>query len=97
MSRGGVKGFVNYYSCKNIITALSSLSGSQFPPSERTILSTVPCSVQYRDGGMEGCVDVWGGVRLRGEGGGRVRCRSEGGGRVRWGVRVREGVGWGEV
>ena len=52
-------------------------------------------------------MDVWGGVRLRGEGGGRVRCRSEGGGRVRcrseggggvrWGVGVREGVEWGEV
>ena len=35
-----------------------------FPPSERTILSTVPCSVQYRDGGMEGCVDMWDGYSV---------------------------------
>ena len=68
-----------------LITA--SLSGSlfsPFPPSERTILSTVPCSVQYRDGGwgMEGCVDVWGGVRYRSEDVGGVRCSSGGRGGV---------------
>ena len=40
-------------------TLTASLSGSlfsPFPPSERTILSTVPCSVQYKDGGWRG---VW--------------------------------------
>ena len=73
----------------SVLVTTASLSGSlfsPFPPSDRTILSTVPCSVQYRDGGMEGCVDMGG-----------VGCRSEGGGGVGWDVGVREGVGWGEV
>ena len=55
---------------KMLTASLSGSLFSPFPPSERTILSTVPCSVQYRDGGMEGCVDMWGGVRCRSEGGG---------------------------
>ena len=53
--------------CNNSLTL--RITVLPFPPSERTIPSTVPCSVQYRDGGMEGCVDMWGGVRCRSEGG----------------------------
>ena len=73
----------------SVLVTTASLSGSlfsPFPPSERTIPSTVPCSVQYRDGGWRG---VWtcGGVRCR------CGCRSEGGGGV--GCRGAEGGGVG--
>ena len=47
---------------------------------DHTVHCTLQCTIQ--GWGMEGCVDVWGGVRYRSEDVGGVRCSSGGRGGV---------------
>ena len=65
---GGVRGFVNYYSCKTLTALTLRITVLPFSSirEDHTDHCTLQCTIQ--GGGMEGRVDMWGGVRYRSEG-----------------------------
>ena len=85
---GGVRGFVNYHSCKNVNSLTLRIIVLPFSSirEDHTVHQLYPAVYNTGMGGWS--VDVWSGVGwgvgVR-EGVGGMRCRSEG------------GVGWGEV